>query len=67
MNKTTYASVLFPFPIKTRITARIHRSKTETQRFILNQGVSSCLVCTYDFTTYIARGQPCVRRIGAKL
>lgn len=36
MKKTTYASVLFPFPINTRITARIHRSKTETQRFILD-------------------------------
>lgn len=58
MKKTTYASVLFPFPISTRITARIHRSKTETQRFISNQGVSSCLVCTDDFTTYIARWQP---------
>ena len=58
MKKTTYASVLFPFPISTRITARIHRSKTETQGFILNQGIGSCLVCTDNFTSYIARGQP---------
>lgn len=58
MKKTTHTSVLFPFPIKTRITARIHRSKTETQRFMSNQGISSCLVCTDDFTPYITRGQP---------
>lgn len=58
MKKTIYASVLFPFPINTRITARIHRSKTETQRFILDYGISSCLVCADDFTTNVTRGQP---------
>ena len=67
MKKTTYPSVLFPFPINTRITARMHRSKTETQRFISYQGISSRLVCADDFTTYITRGQPCVGRVGSEL
>lgn len=58
MKKTTYPSVLFPFPISTRITARIHRSKTETQRFISHDGISSRLVCADNLTTYITRGQP---------
>lgn len=58
MKKTTYASVLFPFPINTRITARIHRSKTETQRFMLNYGISSRFVCADDFTTNVTRRQP---------
>lgn len=67
MKKTTYASVLFPFPISTRITARIHRSKTETQRFMLYYGISGCLVGADDFTSHVTRGQPCVWCFGAEL
>lgn len=58
MKKTTYPFVLPPFPISTRITARIHRSNMETHFFISNQGVGCCLVRADDFTTYIARRQP---------
>ena len=58
MKKTNHASVLFPFPTRTRITARMHRSKTETQCFMLYYGIRSCLVCADDFPTNVTRGQP---------